>query len=374
MGDFDYFRMKTLAILSVNKQTYSETFIQAHRKLPFNIKYYYDCMTVPKLEGNPDLARFTIAERIKKRFKREFTHYEHALIKSLKSEKVDCVLAEYGPTACHNFNVIKHLKLPLLVHFHGYDASMKSVIEKYRDQYKDVFSYADAVIAVSKKMKDNLKKLGCPEDKLIISTYGPNRDFLTVNPSYYSNQFIAVGRFVEKKAPNLTIQAFKRVVQVFPDAKLKMAGDGPLLETCKNLVKALQLDKNIEFVGVLTPDDIQSLFLESMAFVQHSITAESGDSEGTPVAVLEAQAAALPVISTYHAGIPDVVISNETGLLVEENDVDGMAKMMMRIIEEHGLAQRLGMAARKRIIENFTLQRHLNDLQKQIENLISKNN
>lgn len=107
------------------------------------------------------------------------------------------------------------------------------------------------------------------------------------------------------------------------------------------------------------------------AFVQHSVTAAGGDFEGTPVAVLESQATALPVIATRHAGIPGVVIHNETGLLWEERDVEAMTNNMLCIIEENGLAKRMGEAGRKRVKENFTMERHLGIITKAIEEAVN---
>ena len=78
------------------------------------------------------------------------------------------------------------------------------------------------------------------------------------------------------------------------------------------------------------PDTIIELvqhLKSSTAFAQHSITAENGDMEGTPVGIVEASYAGLPVISTFHAGIPDVINNRETGLLVEEHDVEEMEAM-----------------------------------------------
>ena len=359
---------KTLAIISPNQNAYSETFIQAHKKLPFNIKYYYNGYLPAQLEGRKSLIEFSIKERIAKKLKKEFSLREYALLYSLKREKVDCVLAEYGPTACESLEVIKHLKLPLVVHFHGYDASVKSVLEKYKAQYKEIFSYAKNIVVVSKQMKAALIALECPANKLFISTYGPRPEFLDNKPEYNSSQFVSVGRFVEKKAPYLTILAFKKVVEQFPNASLKMVGEGELIAVCKNIVCSLNLSKNIEFLGIKSTEEIKKIFEESIAFIQHSIIADDGDSEGTPVAVLEAQAAALPVISTFHAGITDVVVNNETGLLVQEKDVDGMANNMLRILNEKKFAFKLGQKGRVRIEENFTLQKHLIAL----ENIINK--
>lgn len=359
-------KLKTLAIFSPGKNAYSETFIQAHKKLPFNIKYYYDGELPTKLEGDENIAQFNPWQRVKKKLNSSFDFHEHALINSLQKEKVDYVLAEYGPTACAVLKVVEHLKIPMAVHFHGYDASIKKVLTDYEERYKKVFDYAKSVIAVSNKMKETLINAGCPADKIIVSVYGPDPVFFNNHPLYRTQQFIAVGRFVEKKAPALTIRAFKKVVHKYPNATLVMIGDGELLQDCKKLVIESGLENKVTFKGVQSSAEIQNLMERSIAFVQHSVTASNGDSEGTPVAILEAQAAALPVISTYHAGIPDVVIQNETGLLVEEGDVDGMAENMMMILEEADLAKKLGEAGRKRIADNFTLEKHLNSLTKEI--------
>ena len=358
---------KTLAIFSPVQNAYSESFIQAHRRLDFKIKFYYGNYLPNALESDKNIFDSSISSRIKRRLLRVVGLEEKKLLYSLRKEKVDVVLAEYGPTAAESLDHIKQAKLPLIVHFHGFDASDKGTIQKY-NQYKEVFEYANKVIAVSNKMKEVLLNLGCPEDKLVLNTYGPDDSFFSLKPGYKQPYFVAVGRFVPKKAPHLTIQAFKKVVEKFPDAKLIMAGDGYLLEECRTLSAALGLKDNVVFAGVLNKEEIKVLFQNSIAFVQHSVVAETGDSEGTPVAILEAQAAGLPVISTYHAGIPDVVLNGETGLLVEEHDVEGMSKNMIRVLEEEGLANRLGEAARKRVKQHFTMEKHL----KKIDEIISK--
>jgi glycosyltransferase involved in cell wall biosynthesis len=359
---------KTLAIFTPDQNTYSETFIHAHKNLPFNIKYYYNGLLPTQLEGKGSLLKFSTKERIEKRIRKEFTLQQYGLLYSLKREKVDCVLAEYGPTACETLQVVKYLKLPLVVHFHGYDASIISIIEKYKTAYKEVFDYADSIIAVSKKMKDGLITMKCPEGKIRISTYGPHATFFDCKPEYNNKQFVSVGRFVEKKAPYLTILAFKKLVEKFPDAKLKMIGAGELLTISMNLVCALNLENNVEFLGIKSTKEIAEIFEESIAFVQHSIVASNGDSEGTPVAALEAQAAGLPVISTDHGGIPDVVIHNETGFLVKELDVEEMANYMMSILGRQGLSKKLGQAGRERISNNFSMEKHLEILTRALKN------
>jgi glycosyltransferase involved in cell wall biosynthesis len=107
-------------------------------------------------------------------------------------------------------------------------------------------------------------------------------------------------------------------------------------------------------------------------FVQHSVEAESGDCEGTPVGILEAGASGLPVISTRHGGIPEVVVEGETGLLVDEKDVPGMAAHMIRLIREPDLAAQLGLAARRRVEALFTMERSLGQLWSVIRSCVTR--
>ena len=141
-----------------------------------------------------------------------------------------------------------------------------------------------------------------------------------------------------------------------------MAGEGPLLAACQELAKALRLEEHVRFAGRLDPPRVAELFRTARAFLQHSVTAPSGDSEGTPVAVIEAGAAALPVIATRHAGIPDVVIDGETGLLTDEFDIEGMAQHMIRLAQDGQLAAALGRSARQRIASEFSSEKKIGHL------------
>lgn len=354
-----------LAILAPSKDAYSETFIQAHKTLiDANIKYFYNGLIPQNLEGkgniNPVLKK-GVNKLIAHLKKDSFWAEKKALKDALKKEKIEVVLAEYGNLAAEVLPVCKELNLPLVVHFHGFDASVYDVLKKYNN-YKELFKYASKIIVVSNAMENQLIAIDCPKAKLVLNTYGPNDNFLSISPTLEKEQFIAVGRFTDKKAPYYTILAFEKVIKKFPNAKLIIAGEGQLLNTCKNLVKYYQLEKNVEFPGIITPDKYRTYLKTSRAFVQHSITAANGDMEGTPVAVLEANAAGVPVVSTNHAGIPDVVIHNETGLLVNEHDVNGMAENMLIILEDKNKAITMGIAGKERIKTYFTMSNHIEKL------------
>jgi glycosyltransferase involved in cell wall biosynthesis len=150
-----------------------------------------------------------------------------------------------------------------------------------------------------------------------------------------------------------SIQAFEILLQDYPEAQLRMVGDGPLWEEAKEYVAAHGLSSNIQFLGAMGQADYLPLLQESNVFIQHSVLTPSGDSEGTPVAILEASACGLAICSTRHAGIPDAVKEGKTGLLVDEHDVTGMASALKELAANLEKTREMGAAARRHMESNY---------------------
>ncbi|MBL0744033.1 glycosyltransferase [Chryseolinea lacunae] len=368
---------KSIAIVSPNKDAYSETFIQAHRKLLSGKVFYYYGGGFPSFYDDTALGTKVFFKGVLHRvlrscFYRQFSSKEFLLAKSFRTNKIKVVLAEYGPTAVAVLKVVRVLGIPMVVHFHGYDATHKPTLERNSNGYKEVFKYATAIIAVSRAMEKQLIALGAPAEKIVYNPYGVDNSFLTLSPTFVTKQFLSVGRFVDKKAPYLTLISFKHVLEKHPDAKLVMVGDGVLWEVCKELINAFEMGNNVNLIGPLGRDEIQDLMVNSIAFVQHSITPSHGDSEGTPVAILEAQALGLPVIATRHAGIIDVVEEGVTGLLCDERDVKSMSQHLLFILENRELARKMGVAGKEKIHRHFTMERHIRLLNEGIEIILNR--
>lgn len=365
--------MNKLAIVTPNINIYSETFIKHHiDRLEFD-KVVYFGGELPTASTDGVFFAESNSLRILRIINRVLIHkfllsrHERAVINKLKKDKVNIVLAEYGTTGAKLTRICKYLNIPLVVHFHGYDSSNREVIEVYRKAYLKMFDYAKKVVSVSGLMTGELQRLGCPADKIFYNPYGPNEIFFSVQPSYNSSVFIAIGRFVEKKSPLSTIKAFEIVLHLHPNARLRMVGTGPLLEECKQYVAESGLSNSVNFLGVLSPEEIAKQMNQASVFVQHSVTASNGDCEGVPVAIIEASAAGLPIVSTYHAGIPDVVIHEETGFLCQEHDIETMAANMSRLLDNPSEAQKIGVKARERILDKFTLEKHINRLEELLQ-------
>ena len=377
---------KNILIVSPAKISLTETFIRAHiDQLYGNVFYLYGWDLDFKTQSGISLSELYrpgssfltklksllphyIYFRLDQKRKKNYT--KQALIKRyLQEHQIDVVLAEYGTAGSFITPICKNLDIPLLVHFHGFDASREDILNTFKKGYQLMFSYAIKIIVVSHAMKQALVGQGCPETKLLINTYGPHSGYLNIKPNLESNYIISIGRHTYKKAPYLTILAFRKVLKKHPYLKLKMIGDGELFDVSKNLVKSLGLENNIILLGALERKEIIKHLQSAFLFVQHSLVALNGDSEGTPVGIIEAMAAGLPVVSTRHAGIPDVVIENETGFLVDEGDIDAMAEQIITLLNNRDLAGSFGKKGNERILSEFTLQKHIATIDRLIEEI-----
>lgn len=359
----------TLCIIKPNKVNYSEPFVEAHiQRLPGNKKVVYGGFFplfrhdgAFLIRNKLKLAAYLFQKRVLD--KKSIPVRDRAFAAYLRDQQVDVVLAEYGPAGALVTDACRDAGVPMVIHYHGFDAHDRQVIAEYGELYRESYGYASAVVGVSEDMCRSLEALGCPPEKIVYNPYGVDlRLFYPVDVSASPVHFLSVARFAEKKAPHLTLRAFASVREQFPQARLTMAGKGPLWEQSKKLAAELGLAQSVDFAGVLSHEQVYELMKTTRAFVQHSVTAANGDSEGTPNSILEAAAAGLPAVSTRHAGIKEAVLHEKTGFLVAEHDVEGMARYMALLAEDASLAASLGAAAREHMEENYSFDQRIGRL------------
>jgi colanic acid/amylovoran biosynthesis glycosyltransferase len=364
-----------LCILSSNKFSYSETFIRNHvNNLVPDCYLNNGWYPITTKEGKSIFSGIASINIIRIGIKNIFPVwykrlYNNALANYLKENNITTVLAEYGIIGYNIIEACKKANCIMVVHFHGFDAFEKNTLSIYREKYKELFVAAHKIVAVSIDMQKQLIKLGASKEKVAVISYGVDlKLFLRKNELPLNPIIVAVGRFTEKKSPQNTIQAFKKVLEKRKDAQLIMIGDGELFEQSKKLANDLNIVNSIDFKGVLPPNEIALELQKAKIFVQHSVVAPSGDSEGFPNSILEAAATGLPVVSTYHAGIPEIILSGKTGFLVKEHDIEGMANYILNLLDDDQLAITMGQAATKHIQENYSLEKQIASLHTVLKN------
>lgn len=277
-------------------------------------------------------------------------------------DNVAAVQIHFGP----NFDKFAPLfaacpNLFTVVSFHGYDGSATLRI-KGPDVYAALFARADRITTPSVFMKDALIRHGCPPEKLVIHHYGKDVAAFAPPPrpdGRRPTRLLTVARFVEKKGLEYALAAFAKA-RAGLDVEYRIVGYGPLAPALEALARELGVADKVRFLGQLTNDAVRQEMTQADVFALTSVTASNGDQEGVPVSLIEAQALGLPVISSRHAGIPELVVHGETGFLAAERDVDEIAGYMRALFKNPAIRATFAANARERVLREFDLDR-LND-------------
>lgn len=366
-------RLPNIAVANPNRNKYTETFVRKRiQSLEFAGYYVHNLYGayLPYADYNRGLLLFdSLAARkflewLAGVMNLPAQHFDRLVFKwYLKKHKVKVVVIEFGTTAAETYNLCVDCGIPFIVTFHGYDIWNGKVLEQNSERYKKMFTHAAEVVGVSRGICQKLQELGCPPEKLhYLPAPAAFEKIIYTDHSLKPPVFLSVGRFAEMKSPHLTILAFNEVLKKIPEAKLIMIGKdggGELFEACVILARALKIDKHIEFKGILSHDEVLKEMQNARILVQHSLTAPiTGDKEGTPVAVMEAMACGLPVVSTRHSGIAELITHGHNGLLVDEYDYMAMAACMIELAGNNKLAANLGLAAYESIKLNPLMQQN----------------
>jgi glycosyltransferase involved in cell wall biosynthesis len=281
----------------------------------------------------------------------------------VEQHQVQVILSEYLDYGLLWIDFARKLGVRFFAHAHGYDLSRLLRIRKWRTAYRR-YNEADGVISMSHFGKARLAALGVASSKIHVVPYGVDvPEEPLPRPESENIRCLAVGRMVRKKAPLLTLEAFRRARATCSALYLDYVGSGDLLPAAQQFVRDHALGHCVALHGPEPNETVQERMRHAHIFIQHSMTdPKTGDEEGLPVSILEALAQGLPVVSTFHAGIPEVVEEGVTGYLVSEGDSAGMAERLVGLARNPDLRQRMGLAGWQRVKERFTWERERNDL------------
>lgn len=300
------------------------------------------------------------------------------LLKQLPIEKIFC---QYGVYASKFMNIWRETDIPLFVHFHGYDvffdlrAPDQSNKPYYDQQYasniKELENRA-VFIAGSQFLKSQLVDAGISPEKVIVKYYGvPVPQKKRVHTQKEKIQILHLGRFVDFKSPDRTIQAFEIARSKGLDANLVMVGDGPLKMYCELLRLRSPYKDSIQFLNSVSNQDAQALYAESDIFTQHNMMGElTRQSEGFGVVMLEAAACGLPIVGTKSGGIVESVADGKNGILNTPGDVEAQADAFLLLGRNPDLRQQMGDAGHTHVSNSFSAEREAKQL-REILNLPS---
>jgi colanic acid/amylovoran biosynthesis glycosyltransferase len=278
-----------------------------------------------------------------------------SLKRFLRRNNVSAVFSQYLVAGATVQSVVGSLGLRHVVRGHGFDLSSSIDEASWRRRYR-LLEQSAAIVVPTPYQEERLRAIGLRNVAIRSQPYGIDLP-MTCDKRRNGGDLIRVvsaGRMVEKKAPLIALQAFFAAADVCSDLRITMVGDGPLRAQVQELCERHPLGKKVSMVGALSHEETLRHIVEADIFLQHSVTdPRTGDQEGAPVAILEAMARGVPVISTRHSGIPYLVEEGATGLLSAEGDAVAMADNIISLAKNRGLRHRMGDAGRKSA-EKFT--------------------
>lgn len=281
-------------------------------------------------------------------------YFEHII----KNNNVKLFHAHFGTEGYRYLRLKENLNLPMITTFYGFDVSMIPRIPQWMVKYKILFRECDLFLTEGSNMKSEMIKIGCPENKIIVQHLGVDLDKFHFKPRTLSHDgnitILITGSFREKKGIPFAIKAFAKVKKDHPYIQLRILGDGPMRNHIEALIEGLGMSSSVTLLGYQPHDTFLKEAINAHIFMLPSITAGNGDTEGgAPVAILEAQATGLPVISSYHADIPEVVVDGESALLAPERDVDALARHLEYLVEHPDVWGKMGRVGREHVKREY---------------------
>ena len=289
----------------------------------------------------------------------------------------DLLHAHFGTTAVYALPYVLRHDLPFVITFWGNDVSVLLGTQRYNPKNwrylalrQTIMDRADLMLCVSRELAEFVRELSGRPEAIEVWSHGIDLD--RFHPVEHENEVpsvVMVGRFTEKKGHGYALRAFANAIDAGHEAHLTLIGDGERRARCRDWARALGIDDRVTFAGVLSPDEVAGHLARADVALVPSVVARNHDREGSPTVAKEAAACGVPVVATWHAGLPAIVDDGETGLLVPERNVEALSAALGRLLEDDALRRRFGRAARQKMEREYDLHAQVRALERHYDQI-----
>lgn len=298
----------------------------------------------------------TLAQRVASLAWRRLDRPSPSMVALVRRAVPKLIHAHFGFDGVEAWPIAQRLGLPLLVTLHGSDITTTMEWFTSGRAGRRWAAYPSRLAGLAKERRvsfvaisENIRRAaldaGLPSERIFVERIGVNiGGFAPGGLPIAKRQpmILFLGRLVEKKGCSFLIESFKTLRREIPGCQLVVAGDGPLRADLE--AQATGLD-GVRFAGSVSHDEVRALMQQARVFCLPSITAESGDAEGLPLVILEAQASGVPVVTSARGGAEEGIRDGETGLAFPERDVAAMTQYLSDVLTDDVLATRMSEAA-----------------------------
>lgn len=337
--------MKRIAFVRLRYLPLSETFIYGELKRIRSVKpivFTRSAMNVKRFPYRPI---------------RKLPRGTESIVRAFRRRRIRLIHARFGNAGVSLLRVKKRLGIPMLTSFHGFDLPKKrNRSDPYHRRLSILFRVGEKFTVPSRHMKHKLIRWGCPRNKIKIMYSGIDLKrfpYYEREPRTEGVTVVGVGRLHKKKGFRYLIKAFRRVAAAHPTARLIIVGDGEEKRKLRKMIRKSNLSSHIKLKGHVAHNELTKLLRRADIFCLPSVTTKDGNQEGIPNSIKEAMATGLPIVSTKHGGIPELVEHEKEGLLVKERAPAELARSIIRLIESPELRAEFGKCGREKVERRF---------------------
>lgn len=256
---------------------------------------------------------------------------------------------------------------PIVTTFHGFDITTY-LRKRGNDCYRSLFEKGDLFLPISENWRRKLIRLGCPPERTVVHRMGVDCGHFRYTPRTLEHgetvRLLSVSRYVEKKGLEFAIRAVAALAGRGVDLQYTIIGEGELRLELAGLIGELGAGDCIALAGWRPQDEVLRAMDSAHILLAPSVTASSGDQEGIPVALMEAMAMGLPVVSTFHSGIPELVENGVSGSLVPPRDWKALEDALHGLISAPGTWPAMEKSAREKVEREYNIKRQVRRLEK----------
>jgi phosphatidylinositol alpha-1,6-mannosyltransferase len=275
------------------------------------------------------------------------------------------------------------LNLPFVIYAHG-----NEILAAMRDDWQKprlALQQADRIFANSRYTAHLVEQAGAHPKRIEILNPGCDTNhFRPLQPRLDLRKqllgarerdrvVLSVGGLVARKGQDMVIRALPHVLERIPDTVYLIVGGGPDRERLESLAVATGVRDRVVFAGYAADSDLPHIYALSDVFIMPSrINVEACDVEGFGLVFLEAGSCGKPVIGGRSGGIPDAIVEDKTGFLVNPHDYDDIAQVLVRLLSDKELSSRMGEQGRLRVINDFSWAQVSNQVQDAIDAIVQE--
>jgi colanic acid/amylovoran biosynthesis glycosyltransferase len=295
--------------------------------------------------------------------------------KICEQNKIQILHVHFGYHGVKMIGLCQKLKIPMICSFYGDDAFAHGHIQKAKEKYEVLFKESDRILVLGPYMKSQIINLGCAANKITIHHLGIDVDKIEFKKRNANKngkiRFLIASSFVKKKGIELAIKALSKFKDQY-EFSLDIIGDGLLKPQILDSINQAGIEARTTLHGYRPYDYFINLAYQCDVFIQASLTTEDNRKEGTPMAIVDAMATGMAIISTKHSDIPEIVKNDEHGYLAEENDVVTLEKCIQRFFNEPDKVEVFSVNCRRWVEKEFNAKIQTAKLEEYYSELILK--